>query len=105
MRIPGSEVDVVVSRGPADIRVPPVVGLSEGLHLHLRPKGVGVSVGENATSQVFLAYFPLLIPMDFLEREAEVWDRGIDKDVAAGRLDFLAEEALREHRAGKTKKV
>ena len=41
----------------------------------------------------------------FLEREAEVWDRGIDKDVAAGRLDFLAEEALREHRAGKTKKL
>jgi UDP-GlcNAc:undecaprenyl-phosphate GlcNAc-1-phosphate transferase len=26
-------------------------------------QGVGVSVGENATSQVFLAYFPLLIPM------------------------------------------
>jgi hypothetical protein len=41
----------------------------------------------------------------FLEREAEAWDLGIEKDVAAGRLDFLADEALQEHRAGKTRKL
>ena len=30
------------------------------------------------------------------------WDRQIEEDAAAGRLDSLAEEALSEHRAGKT---
>ena len=30
----------------------------------------------------------------FADFDAESWDRQIDKDVAAGRLDWLAEEAL-----------
>lgn len=41
----------------------------------------------------------------FLEREADAWDRAIRKDIEAGKLDFLAEEALREHRSGKTRKL
>lgn len=38
----------------------------------------------------------------FLAYDAEVWDRQLDEDVQGGRLDALAEEALREHRAGQT---
>jgi hypothetical protein len=40
----------------------------------------------------------------YLEKEAEAWDREIEMDVQAGRLDFLAEEALQDHRAGRTRK-
>ena len=32
----------------------------------------------------------------FAEFEARVWDREIEEDVEAGRLDKLAEEALRD---------
>jgi hypothetical protein len=38
----------------------------------------------------------------FAEWDAEAWDRQIEADVRAGRLDRLAEEALREHRDGRT---
>lgn len=38
----------------------------------------------------------------FVEFDAEVWDRQLEEDVRAGRLDRLAEEALREHREGRT---
>lgn len=36
------------------------------------------------------------------ERHAEAWDRQIESDVKAGRLDFLIEEAQVELRQGKT---
>jgi len=39
----------------------------------------------------------------FLEYDGAAWDRQLEQDVQAGRLDDLAEEALREHKAGKTK--
>lgn len=39
----------------------------------------------------------------FAEFDAELWDRQIEDDVAAGRLDALAEEALAEFRAGRTR--
>lgn len=39
----------------------------------------------------------------FFEFDARVWDRQFEADVAAGRLDALAEEALAEHRAGRTR--
>jgi hypothetical protein len=38
----------------------------------------------------------------FLEYDADAWDREIEADVAAGRLDGLADAALEAHRAGKT---
>ena len=38
----------------------------------------------------------------FLEFDWAVWDRQIERDVRAGRLDGLAEKALRDHAAGKT---
>ncbi len=37
------------------------------------------------------------------ERHAEAWDRQIESDVKAGRLDFLIEEAQVELRQGETK--
>ncbi len=39
----------------------------------------------------------------FLEFDWQVWDRQLERDAEAGKLDSLAEEALREHAAGKTK--
>lgn len=37
----------------------------------------------------------------FAEFDAELWDRRFEQDVAAGRLDHLAEEALRDLREGR----
>jgi len=42
---------------------------------------------------------------EFEEVRAWIWDREIVRDAAAGRLDFLAEEALREHGAGMTRRL
>jgi hypothetical protein len=39
----------------------------------------------------------------FLQHDAEGWDRQIEEDAAAGRLDSLAEEALSELRTGGTR--
>ena len=36
------------------------------------------------------------------EYAAELWDKQIEKDAAAGRLDRFIEEALEEYRRGKT---
>ena len=38
----------------------------------------------------------------FIEYEHSRWDRQIATDSEAGKLDFLIDEALAEHRAGKT---
>ena len=39
----------------------------------------------------------------FEEFQATQWDRRIEADAKAGKLDRLAEEALADHRAGRTK--
>ncbi len=41
----------------------------------------------------------------FLEYDADKWDRQIEEDIQAGRLDKLAEEALAAHKAGRTKEL
>jgi len=38
----------------------------------------------------------------FLEFDWAAWDRQVERDVQAGRLDNLAEKALRDHAGGKT---
>jgi len=38
----------------------------------------------------------------FLEYDWAAWDRQIERDSQAGRLDDLATRALRDHAAGKT---
>ena len=37
----------------------------------------------------------------FLAFDAEAWDKQFEEDVAAGRLDALADEAIRDLRAGR----
>jgi hypothetical protein len=39
----------------------------------------------------------------FAEFEAKRWDRGLQGDISAGKLDELATEALAEHAAGRCK--
>ncbi len=39
----------------------------------------------------------------FLEYDWAEWDRQLERDVQAGKLDRLADKALRDHAAGKTK--
>ena len=40
-------------------------------------------------------------PEWFVQLDAEAWDRQIEEDVAAGRLDSLAEKALEDLRQGR----
>lgn len=37
----------------------------------------------------------------FAAFDAELWDRQLEQDVAAGRLDYLAEEAMRDLKEGR----
>jgi hypothetical protein len=39
----------------------------------------------------------------FQRYDADAWDRQIERDIAAGKLDKLAEEARADHAAGKSK--
>jgi hypothetical protein len=39
----------------------------------------------------------------FAEYDAAVWDRQLEQDGSAGRLDVLTRAALRSHRAGRTR--
>jgi hypothetical protein len=39
----------------------------------------------------------------FLEYDWAAWDRQLERDVQAGKLDKLADRALRDHNTGKTK--
>ena len=41
----------------------------------------------------------------FADYDAAVWDRQLEQDVAAGPLDALAREALRDHRVGRTREL
>ena len=45
--------------------------------------------------KAFAAWFEAL--------QADMWDRQMEADVKAGRLDKLAEQALADHRAGRTR--
>ena len=41
----------------------------------------------------------------FAEFDAEAWDRQFETDVKAGKLDAMAERALRDHLAGRSTKL
>jgi len=41
----------------------------------------------------------------FIEYDHRRWDRQIEADSDSGKLDTLVEEALAEHRAGKTRRL
>ncbi len=38
----------------------------------------------------------------FAEYDAALWDREFEADVAEGRLDAIARDVLKDHKAGKT---
>jgi len=40
-----------------------------------------------------------------VEREADAWDREIERDAASGKLDKLFEKSLADHRAGKSREI
>jgi preprotein translocase subunit SecA len=39
------------------------------------------------------------------EREANAWDREIERDAASGKLDKLFEKSMADHRAGKSREI
>lgn len=39
----------------------------------------------------------------FVQYDWETWDQQLERDVEGGKLDRLADEALREHASGRTK--
>lgn len=41
----------------------------------------------------------------FFEHEWAAWDQQLERDVAAGKLDALANEALRDHASGRTSEL
>ena len=41
----------------------------------------------------------------FRKYDSDEWDREIEADILAGRLDSLANEAIAEHKAGRTKEL
>ncbi len=41
----------------------------------------------------------------FLAYDWEVWERQLEQDVTAGKLDALAEQVLRDHAAGKSFRI
>ena len=41
----------------------------------------------------------------FRKYDSDEWDKEIEEDVLTGRLDKLANEAIAEHKAGRTKEL
>jgi len=41
----------------------------------------------------------------FADFDAEAWDRQIETDIIAGKLDTLAERALRDHEGGRSTRL
>jgi hypothetical protein len=41
----------------------------------------------------------------FQEYDSAAWDEQIEQDALAGKLDKLAEKALTDHKAGRTKEI
>ena len=41
----------------------------------------------------------------FRQYDSDEWDRQIEQDALAGKLDSVAEEAITEHNAGRTKEL
>jgi len=41
----------------------------------------------------------------FRKFDSDEWDRQIEEDIKAGKLDKLANEAIQEHKAGRSKEL
>jgi hypothetical protein len=58
-----------------------------------------------STVQEIEAAISKLSESDFAELRSWIWERDIERDAVSGKLDYVAEEALQDHRAGKTKRL
>jgi hypothetical protein len=58
-----------------------------------------------STVQEIEAAISKLNEADLAELRSWIWERDIESDAAAGKLNHLAEEALQEHRTGKTRRL
>ena len=41
----------------------------------------------------------------FRKYDSDEWDKEIEEDILAGRLETLADEAIADHKAGRTKEI
>lgn len=41
----------------------------------------------------------------FKKYDSDEWDKQIEEDIQSGKLDALAEKALKEHKTGRTKEL
>ncbi|MGH7884266.1 MAG: hypothetical protein ACRENO_01075 [Thermodesulfobacteriota bacterium] len=41
----------------------------------------------------------------FKKYDSDEWDKQIEKDIQSGKLDAIAEKALKEHKAGGSKEI
>ncbi len=58
-----------------------------------------------STVQEIEAAISKLTEPEFTELRSWIWERDIESDAASGKLNFVAEEALQEHRTGKTRRL
>jgi hypothetical protein len=58
-----------------------------------------------STVQEIEAAILKLSETDFAELRGWIWERDIERDAVSGKLDYVAEEALQEHRTGRTKRL
>ena len=58
-----------------------------------------------STVQEIEAAISKLSETDFAELRGWNWERDIERDAVSGKLDYVAEEALQEHRTGKTRRL
>ena len=58
-----------------------------------------------STVQEIEAAIAKLNETELAEIRSWIWERDIERDAVSGKLDFVAEEALQEHRGGKTTRL
>lgn len=58
-----------------------------------------------STVQEIEAAISKLNETELEELRGWIWDRDIEQDAVSGRLNYVAEEALQEHRTSKTRQL
>jgi hypothetical protein len=58
-----------------------------------------------STVQEIEAAISKLTELELAELRSWIWERDIENDAISGKLNFVAEEALQEHRTGKTRRL
>ena len=58
-----------------------------------------------STVQEIEAAISKLNDTELAEIRSWIWELDIERDTVSGKLDFAAEEALQEHRDGKTRRL